>query len=320
MLAAITALVLFIIVMVAVSFYFYHVAIARADKEFLAENPDLAANADVENPFADSKDWWSAQSFENWSLITDDGLKLHAYYLPAKKATNQTVLLAHGYAGRSEQMSSFAQMYYEDLGYNVLLPDARGHGLSEGDYIGFGWPERKDVVKWIQMIVEHTGAEAQIVLHGVSMGAATVMMASGEELPPQVKAIVADCGYTSVADELAYQLKRMYKLPSFPILPSTSLLTKLRAGYSFKEASALEQVKKSKTPILFIHGGGDLFVPTEMVYRLYENGPAEKRLFVVPGAGHGLARQFDPEGYDGEVTEFIGAYVREENKRAAMVR
>ncbi|CAM3329116.1 MULTISPECIES: alpha/beta hydrolase [Paenibacillus] len=317
---AIIAIALCIIVIIAVSFYFYHVAIARADKEFLAENPDLAANADIKNPFEDSKDWWIAQSFENWSLISGDGMKLHAYYLPAKVATNKTVLLAHGYAGRSEQMCGFAQMYYEDLGYNVLLPDARGHGLSEGDYIGFGWPERKDVVQWVQAILERTGEESRIVLHGVSMGAATVMMASGEELPPQVKAIVEDCGYTSVADELTYQLKRMYKLPSFPVLQSTSLLTKLRAGYAFGEASALEQVKKSKTPILFIHGGGDLFVPTEMVYKLYENGPPQKRLFVVPGAGHGLARQFDPEGYDREVTEFIGTYVHEEGESNLMAK
>ena len=133
------------------------------------------------------------------------------YYLPAEVSTDKTVIIAHGYSGHSEQMSGFAQMYHKDLGYNVLLPDARGHGRSEGDYIGFGWPERKDYLKWIDQVIEHTGESTQVVLHGVSMGGATVMMTSGEELPPQVKAIVEDCGYTSVTDELKYQLKRMYK-------------------------------------------------------------------------------------------------------------
>ncbi|MFE0559054.1 alpha/beta hydrolase [Paenibacillus sp. NPDC058910] len=306
--AAIIALL--VVIIVAASFYFYNVAIARADKGFLNGNPDLEANSNIDNPFADSKEWWAQQSLEEWNLTSDDGLKLHAYYLPAKISTGKTVIIAHGYSGHSEQMSEFAQWYHEDLGYNVLLPDARGHGRSEGDYIGFGWPERKDYLKWIDQVIGHTGEDAQVVLHGVSMGGATVMMTSGEALPPQEKAIVEDCGYTSVTDELTYQLKRLYKLPSFPLLQSTSLLTKIRAGYSFGEASALEQVKKSKTPTLFIHGGGDLFVPTEMVYELYENGPEQKKLFIVPEAGHGMARQFDPEGYDREVTEFIGTYVQ----------
>ncbi len=305
-----TFIALLIIIVVAASFYFYNVAIARADKDFLSGNPDLEANSDIENPFADSKEWWAQQSFQDWSLDSGDGLKLHAYYLPAKTDSTKTVILAHGYSGHSRQMSSLAQMYHEELGYHVLLPDARGHGRSEGDYIGFGWPERLDYIQWINRVIEQVGSDAQVVLHGVSMGGATVMMTSGEELPSQVKAIVEDCGYTSVKEELTYQLKRMYKLPSFPLVQSTSLLTKIRAGYSFNEASALEQVKKSTTPTLFIHGGGDLFVPTEMVYELYEHGPEEKKLFVVPEAGHGMARQFDPEGYDREVAEFIGTYVQ----------
>ncbi|MUG67268.1 alpha/beta fold hydrolase [Paenibacillus campinasensis] len=309
MLSAIIILCTIMFILVAASFYFYQVGVARAEKDFLEGNPDLAANADVEDPFAGSKEWWSAQRFESWSQVSEDGLKLHAYYLPAKTGTDRTVILAHGYSGHAEQMSSFAQIYHEDFGYNVLLPDARGHGLSEGHYIGFGWPERKDIVKWIRLVMERTGANAQIVLHGVSMGAATVMMASGEPLPSNVKAIIEDCGYTSVRDQLRYQLKRMYRLPAFPLLQTTSLLTKLRAGYFFGEASALTQVRQSKTPILFIHGSGDLFVPVDMGYELYENGPAEKRLFIVPDAGHAKALSFDPEGYQREIAEFLAAYV-----------
>ncbi|MDQ0088801.1 fermentation-respiration switch protein FrsA (DUF1100 family) [Paenibacillus anaericanus] len=306
----ISIIVLLLIIIGSASLYFYHVAIASADKAFLDGNPDLAAGSDVGQPLEDTSAWWTEQAFEDWSITSGDGLQLHAYYLEAKQPTDRTVILAHGYSGLPEQMSGYTKMYRDVLGYNVLLPDARGHGKSEGKYIGFGWPERKDYVKWINKVIEHTGNDSQIVLHGVSMGGATVMMTSGENLPPNVKAIVEDCGYTSVTDELSYQLKRMYHLPSFPIVQITSLLTKIRAGYTFNEASALDQIKKSKTPILFIHGDSDLFVPSEMVYTLYENGPKDKKLFVVPGAGHGKARRVDPVGYDREVTQFIGNYVK----------
>ncbi|MFF2091839.1 alpha/beta hydrolase [Paenibacillus sp. NPDC058174] len=303
---------LLLIVITGASFYFYNVAIARDDKSFLNGNPDLAvtaaaAEADV---IDGDEHWWEKQHFEDWQLYSDDGLNLHAYYLAAPAPTDKTVIIAHGYSGEAATMGKLAQMYNEKLGYNVLLPDARGHGRSEGRYIGFGWPERKDYLGWIASVLNHSGSGSQIVLHGVSMGGATVMMTSGEELPSQVKAIIEDCGYTSVQDELSYQLKRMYRLPSFPLLHSTSLLTKIRAGYAFNEASALKQVKKTDKPMLFIHGDADLFVPTDMVYELYENGPEHKKLYVVPGAGHGQARKTDPVSYDREVSEFIGAYVK----------
>lgn len=308
--AAGIVLVTAIVLLIIVGLYFYRVAIARSDKSFLKGNPDLEVRESDGRPLEALEQWWGQQAFEEWSLRSSDGLKLHAYYLAAEEPTDKTVILAHGYSGLANQMGGLARMYREQLGYNVLAPEARGHGRSEGGYIGFGWPERKDYVGWIRKVIEHAGDQAQIVLHGVSMGGATVMMTSGEELPRNVKVIIEDCGYTSVKDQLAYQLKRMYRLPAFPFLPVTSLLTKLRAGYFFGEASALKQVRQSQTPMLFIHGDADLFVPTEMVYELYENGPAEKKLYIVPGAGHGLARQADPANYDKEVIRFINHYVK----------
>ncbi|MFD0677807.1 MULTISPECIES: alpha/beta hydrolase [unclassified Paenibacillus] len=311
LLVTVIIIVLIIILFITLaSFYFYHVAIARTDKSFLNGNPDLEVKVTAQKPFQSIEEWWRKQAYSEWSLVSNDGFKLHAYYLVADQPTNKTAILAHGYSGKSEQMRELAKMYRDSLGFNVLMPDARGHGRSEGNYIGFGWSERQDYVKWIDRVIEQTGSQAQIVLHGISMGAATVTMTSGEDLPPNVKVIVEDCGYTSVKDQLSYQLKRMYHLPSFPLIQSTSLLTKLRAGYFFGEASALEQVKKSKTPTLFIHGDTDLFVPTQMVYELYENSPTHKKLFIVPGAGHGMARQTNPEAYDQEVAKFIGNYVK----------
>jgi fermentation-respiration switch protein FrsA (DUF1100 family) len=208
-------------------------------------------------------------------------------------------------------MGMHAKYYYEDLGYNILMPDARGHGKSEGNYIGLGWHDRKDYVQWIEYVIDRVGADSQIILHGVSMGGATVLMVSGEELPDNVKAIISDCAYTSVKEELAYQLKRMYNLPPFPLLHSTSILTRVRAGYYFAEASALKQVSSSKTPILFIHGGEDSFIPVEMTLELYEKCSSEKELFIVLEAGHGVAYNIDKEGYRKRVIDFLYKHVKD---------
>jgi Prolyl oligopeptidase family. len=302
----------------AASFYFYNMSVARTKKDFLSMDKALkktvavSAKAELNTKAADvtgDTDWLSKQPYKQVEIVSFDGLRLNGYYLSAKSPSSRTVILAHGYNSQGLWMGLYARLYYQ-LGYNVLMPDDRGHGGSEGNYIGFGWIDRKDYVKWINFIINKTGHDAQIVLHGVSMGGAAVLMTSGEELPRNVKAIVSDCAYTSVKDELSYQMKRMYHLPSFPLLDATSLLTKLKAGYTFEEASALKQVKKSKTPILFIHGGADEIVPTDMVKELYNACSSEKELFIVPGAGHGAALTTDPEGYVGKVKEFIEKYVK----------
>ena len=195
-------------------------------------------------------------------------------------------------------------MLYAERGYHVLTPDMRSHGESEGGYIGMGWLDRKDILKWIELILDRD-PQAEIVLHGVSMGGATVMMTSGEALPENVVAIVDDCGYTSVWDVFSDELKYLFHLPDFPFLYTASGFAKLRAGYTFGEASALEQVKKSETPMLFIHGSEDNFVHTEMVYRLYDACPARKELYVAEGAGHGQSLFIDPGQYMSRVFGFL---------------
>lgn len=285
--------------------YFYNVAIAINDKDFLAAEPSKK-----DDPWRTQKEWYQSAPREKRSITSDDGLKLNALYISAAEPSKKTVILAHGYGGNYEQMSPYAKLFH-DWGYNVLAPDARGHGTSEGSYIGFGWHERKDYLKWIDLMITETGSATELALFGVSMGGATVMMTSGEELPSNVKVIVEDCGYSSVTDELVYQLKDMYNLPSFPLIPVTSVVTKLKAGYSFGEASAVEQLKKNKTPMLFIHGDKDLFVPTEMVYENYEATTAPKELYIVKGAGHAEAYVKDKKGYEKEIHDFVSAYIKE---------
>ena len=216
-------------------------------------------------------------------------------------------ILCHGYTGHAEEMADFAREFY-GRGYQVLMPDARGHGKSEGDYIGMGWPDRRDIVCWARHLADGEGAK-DIVLLGISMGGAMVMMASGEKLPLQVRAIVEDCGYTSAWDEFHYQLKMLYHLPSFPLLNMMDMFARKRAGYGLKEASALKQVAKCKIPMMFIHGKKDSMVPYEMLRPLYEAATCPKELFVAEQAGHGESRQAEPEEYWKRVFAFLGKYL-----------
>lgn len=303
-------IVAIILLFIGATFYFYNVGIARRPKEFLTESPDL----DMEqlSSLTDSA-WLAAHHFEKVEMKSYDGLTLRAYYLAAKQPTAKTVILAHGYTGSAlKDMVTFAQMYHEHLNFNVLMPDDRGHGESEGSYIGFGWHDRLDYVKWIYLMVQKLGPEIQIALHGLSMGGATVLMTSGEQLPEQVKCIISDCGYTSATDILSYQLRQMYKLPPFPMVYLTSLLCKLRAGYFFAEASAVRQVAKNTRPILFVHGEDDTFVPTFMVHTLYAVCHSYKELMLVPGAGHGLAYTTDKASCTDRTRMFLQKFIPEE--------
>lgn len=207
----ILAIVLVLVIgLIAAGNYFYSYAVVPAKKDFLASS---SSNKSTELVTAET--WFNDKNNRtDWQLDSKDGLILSAYYLPAEKESHKTVIIAHGYMGQASDMPQYAKIYH-DLGYNVLMPDARGHGRSEGDYIGFGWDERKDYLQWIDRVIKNDPA-SEIVLHGVSMGGATVMMTSGEKLPENVKAFIEDCGYSSVNGELSYQLKEMFNLPAFP--------------------------------------------------------------------------------------------------------
>jgi fermentation-respiration switch protein FrsA (DUF1100 family) len=312
-LAAIIILCIILVLLLALlfaSFYFFRVAIVRQPKGFLSASPDLPLDQYgvlIERNMV----WFDQQPFEKLEMASHDGLLLRGYYLAAKAPTPKTAILAHGYMGNARKdMAGVAKLYHEIFGYNVLMPDDRGHGESEGRYIGFGWLDRLDYVKWIYFVLNKVGQEAQIVLHGISMGGATVLMTSGEELPEQVRCVISDCAYTSVKDILTHQARQLYKLPTFPLLSIISLICKLRAGYFFGEASTLAQVKKAHLPTLFIHGGEDLFVPTTMLNPLYEASTAPKEKFIVPTAGHGLAYAVDVAGYRQQVRDFLQKFMQ----------
>lgn len=298
----------FICIQVIGGIFFYDLAIKSGPKDFLQNNADLEVADETMDLYVNGDwiNWVHNQNFEELMLESRDGLKLSGYFLPATKPTDKLVILTHGYLGNAKQMGLFGIFYYQELGYNIFMPDARGHGKSEGEYYGFGWPDRLDLIDWTNALVERLGSNTEVIYHGLSMGAATVLMASGEaDLPSQVKAIVADSPYGSVYQLFAYQMKRMFHLPAFPLLDSTSLVTKVRAGYLFREASALKEVQRTKVPILYIHGKADTFVPVKNAIELYDNTSSSTELFLVDGANHGESFAKEPEAYKEKVQQFL---------------
>ena len=251
-------------------------------------------------------------------VIMPSGYRAHAIYLYAPRQTRHTAVVVHGYKVRAEGMLHIAYLYNHDMGYNVLLPDLYGHGQSDGDHIQMGWNDRWDVIRWAEVAndifskrlgnskapSDSTGTEQ--VLHGISMGAATVMAVSGEKTPGYVRCFVEDCGYTSVWDEFAAQLKDQFGLPSFPLMNATSWLCCMKYGWSFAEARQIDQVTRSTKPMLFIHGDNDDFVPSHMLRPLYEakrNG--RKAIFIAKGAKHAMAYRDHHEEYTRMVRRFV---------------
>lgn len=254
----------------------------------------------------DAQKWLEEKSnYSDKYIESYDKLQLHSYVVTQN--SNKWAIVVHGYGGSGKLMSDKSKYFY-DMGYNVLIPDLRGHGKSEGDYIGMGWKDRLDIISWINFIIKEN-PNAEIVLHGTSMGAATVLMTSGENLPSNVKAIVADCAYTSAWDEFSYQLETYLKVPSSYILNVTNMVTKLKAGYSLKEASALESVKKATVPILFIHGDKDKFVPYSMMDKLYDATNSPKEKLTIDGGEHANSDLVSPFLYWLTVEDFLNQYV-----------
>ncbi|EHI69227.1 alpha/beta hydrolase [Streptococcus ictaluri] len=293
-------LLLLTLASVGASFHFFRVAQVREEKSFINNK-----KRSTDNPLYPSEKAFDQLPKEN-RYMTNRGFKQKAWYLPAAKQSNKTAIVVHGFTNDKEDMKPYAMLFHE-LGYNVLMPDNEAHGESQGNLIGYGWNDRLNVKKWSQLLVSEN-KDSQITLFGVSMGAATVIMASGEKLPEQVINIIEDCGYSSVWDELKFQAKDMYNLPAFPLLYEVSALSKIRAGFSYGEASAVKQLAKNKRPILFIHGGNDKFVPTEMIYDNYRASKGPKEKLIVKEAKHAKSYETNPKQYQEKIARFLEKY------------
>lgn len=258
-----------------------------------------------------------ADALRDTFIVTPSGERHHALYVRNPRAEGRTALLVHGYKDCSIRMLPIGSVY-ERLGYNLLLPDLHGHGLSDGADIQMGWKDRLDIIRWIgvaEKMFSRAEEPDKIVLHGVSMGAATVMCVAGERLPHSVGRIVEDCGYTSVWDEFSHQLHEQFGLPDFPVLYAADIVCRLRNGWGFREASPLNQLRKNSRPTLFIHGTSDDYVPSAMVLPLYNasmtytNPKTNKRCFngiwLTPGTIHARSYHDYPDEYAAKVADFV---------------
>lgn len=239
----------------------------------------------------------AGHSLRDTFVVMPTGERHHAYYA-LNGSSHTAAIVIHGWRDCAIDFFDIARLYHQQHGCHVLMPDLHAHGLSEGDAVGMGWHDRLDILHWMELTHNQWGADT-IIVHGVSMGAATAMNVAGETMPSWLKSIrfIEDCGYTSVWDEFGYQLRQEFGLPAFPLLYTTSLLCKLKYGWSFGEASSLNKIQHSPHPMLFIHGDSDDFVPTFMVHQLYRVKPQPKRLWITKGAQHALSYTDYPEDY-----------------------
>lgn len=250
------------------------------------------------------------QALRDTFITSPDGVKMHAFYAYASLPTKRTAIIVHGYTDNAIRMFHIGYLYNHELDYNILLPDLRYTGLSGGDAIQMGWLDRKDVQQWIDAVPNLFGDSLQAVVHGISMGAATTMMVSGEQTPEYIRCFVEDCGYTSVWDQFAKELKVQFHLPAFPLLYTASWFCQIQNGWNFKEASAIKQVSQCRKPMFFIHGDKDDYVPTRMVYSLYDAKPEPKELWIVPDAEHAASYRIHLKEYTLKVKEFVNKYIR----------
>lgn len=242
-------------------------------------------------------------------ITSQDGLKLHGTYLEGE-GKDKAVICFHGYT--SQGMNDYVGLsdYYLRNGYRMLLVDERAHGESEGKYIGFGCKDRFDALSWIRWMIREIGPQAQILLHGTSMGGATVLMTSGLPLPEQVKGIVSDCAFTSPKYVFTHVLKTMYHLPAFPMIQIADRVNKKKAGYGLDECNAAREVKRAKVPGLLIHGDADTFVPCSMCDEIYQNYAGPKTKLIIKGAGHAESYYKDMRDYEKALDVFTGGIMR----------
>lgn len=264
-----------------------------AGEEYLKRRPELAALvAQV-----------SIIPFEEVYITANDGTLLFAKYYHIKDGAPLHIQ-CHGYRGSGIRDFCGGNKMAREMGHNTLLIDQRGHGRSGGEQITFGIKERFDVLSWCNYAVERFGANTQIILSGISMGAATVLMASELELPKNVKGIIADCPYSS-AEGIIRKVCTDMKLPHKIMFPFVKMGARLYGGFNISEVTADSAVENSKTPILLIHGKGDKFVPCDMSDSIFEKCPKGTVYETFEGAGHGMSFVSDRNRYTKICTEFI---------------
>lgn len=220
-----------------------------------------------------------------------------------KKYRKKWVIVVHGYGGNGSTLAYAFKKFYDEK-YNVVVPDLRAHGKSGGKYIGMGQVDSIDLMNLIHLIIKGD-PNSEIILYGVSMGAATVLMTASENLPPNVKAAISDCSFDNANKIIGYELLHNFKVPPFPIIGILDYICYKKAKYDLRLASPIDRVQYIKIPVLFIHGDSDSLVPTKMVYELYGKARCPKALMIIQNAGHGVSALVDGKKYWKGVFSFL---------------
>ena len=249
--------------------------------------------------------------FESADIISFDGLRLHADFLRGEPGTKVTMIFCHGY--KSEAAFDFAAMYdfYRSLGYNLVYLNMRAHGKSGGKYIGFGVLDRFDVQSWAKKVAE-LFPDTSIFLHGMSMGAASILQSADLELDPAVCGIIADCGFSSTNEVFRNLVGGLYHLPATPFVDIFEAVNRMTAGYGFTDADSVRSMEKSRLPLAYICGDCDRYVPLDMAMRIYNACVQDKVLLIAEGAGHAASFMTENEKYKNLITEFINTHRKED--------
>ena len=284
-------IIIILIILILVAYVLIRLSFVRTDK--LDENPNWKEYIDANQK---GREYIYSLKHEDLYIQSFDNLKLHALFVPNTKQ-DKTIICVHGYKAK-DGLYDFGQSakFLYSTGYNILFVDDRSHGYSQGKYIGFGVLDCKDINSWVNYLTNEYKQET-IVLYGISMGAASVLNGSAL-VNDKVKGIVEDCGFASGYDEVKYQIKQMYHLPSFPLVQIANLELMLLAKYSLKEKEAYRSIREYKGKLLVIHGGNDHFVCTQDAYKIYENANCDKNILIVEGASHAKSYLKDTKEYE----------------------
>lgn len=275
------------------------------------ENMVVAGEVAVNKSAEDKKvaEWLDSVTIEKITLEADDKNILIARKVVVDTNSNQWVVVLHGYNGSMADIYDIA-MHYAAEGYNILMPDLRAHGESEGSFLGMGWLDRLDVINWMDIILKENSS-AEIVIHGVDVGADTALMISGEPLKSNIKAIVAEGAYTSAWDVVKMEYKaRHEKWPVFPFVHMMGPVMKIWTGYTLKEANAVKQIQRTSIPILLIRGQNDTYATEDMTNQLDQAIASEHEVYTVTNGSHEDCRYADKDAYYNKTFEFVSRYVK----------
>lgn len=297
-------LILFVLIVLGFGlFLLLNKTFNRSKKQIILKSKDLMG-VDY-SFFSQDSDWFEKIEKSERMIESYDGLNLHASLISQVKESNLCVVLCHGYSTKRSSMAVFARYYYENYHAHICMIDARAHGESEGNTIGFGYHDRNDLHQWINLLKLQYGKNTRFILHGISMGASTLLYANVDGYDPAVKGIITDSAFIDLRPVFIRQMKQIYHLPAFPIIYFVDFAMEYIYKIPFNKTNIIHQKDKLLTPCLIVHGKSDRFVPYEMAETLNMIYPVYHQFLAVENANHALAFSTNPELYKIEIDKFL---------------